>query len=176
MSWRCAASPAGSDGDRLVSPILVASNDTRCNVPRYSAKLLFIWNPDPVTESRRQRLCEERIVVFQSRSPADAVRKAKAIGRAEQVRFDDGHQLRFAGMLQCMDLESLDSSEVWWEYQRRSNPEQWARKAIPPESDLYVFTDRTSKMITTANKTMPPTRRPRRVRRQTTRRSRKARG
>ena len=85
--------------------------------------------------------------MFQSRSARDAVRKAKAIGKTEQVRFDSGHRLRFAGVLQCMDLRFLDRSEVWWEYQRRSNPEQWARKAIPPESALYVFTDKSSHAI-----------------------------
>ena len=138
-------------------------------MPRYAAKLLFIWDPDPVTESRSRRLCEERIVVFQSRSPHHAVRKAKTIGRAEQVRFDSGHQLRFAGILQCMDLEFLDSSEVWWEYQRRSNPDRWARKAIPPESDLYVFSD-------TRPKPMQPPKRPRSLRRQAIRGSRTARG
>jgi hypothetical protein len=121
-------------------------------MPRYSAKLLFIWDPDPVTESRRRRLCEERIVTFQSRSARDAVRKARAIGKAEQLHFISGHRLRFAGLLQCMDLEFLDPSEVWWDYQRRSNPEQWARKAIPSTSALYVFTDKRSEGSKPANK------------------------
>ena len=129
-------------------------------MPRYSAKLLFIWDPDPVTESRRRRLCEERIVVFQSRSARDAVRKAKAIGRGEQVRFDSGHRLRFAGVLQCMALEFYDPREVWWEYQRRSNPEQWARRAIPTESGVYVFTDKVSKASKPASRKplQPPSR------------------
>src|SRR4029434_5520116 len=117
---------------RWSARFLLAASDKRGELPRYAAKLLFISDPDPVTESRSRRLCEERIVVFQSRSSQHAVRKAKTIGRAEQVRFDSGHQLRFAGILQCMDLEFLDSSEVWREYQRRSNPDRWARKAIPP--------------------------------------------
>jgi hypothetical protein len=101
-------------------------------------------------------LCEERIVVFQSRSARDAVRKAKAIGRSEQLRFDSGLRLRFAGVLQCMDLEFQDPNEVWWEFQRRSNPEQWARKAVPPESSLYVFTDRKSKASKPAPKALQP--------------------
>jgi hypothetical protein len=92
--------------------------------------------------------------MFQSRSARDAVRKAKAIGKAEQLRFDSGHRLRFAGVLQCMDLEFQDPSEVWWEYQRRSKPEQWARKAIPPESRLYVFTDKNPKASKPANKVL----------------------
>ena len=111
-------------------------------MPRYSAKLLFIWDPDPVTDSRVRRLCEERIVVFRSRSARDAVRKAKALGRAAQLHFDSGHRLRFAGVLQCMDVDWLDPGEVWWEFQRRTRPEHWARKAVPPQSRLYVFKDK----------------------------------
>jgi hypothetical protein len=126
-------------------------------MPRYSAKLLFIWDPDPVTGSRRRRLCEERIVTFQSRSARDAVRKARAIGKAEQLHFDSGHRLRFAGVLQCMDLEFQDPSEVWWEYQRRSNPGQWARKMIPSTSALYVFTDKRSEASKSAKKPQRPT-------------------
>ena len=110
-------------------------------MPRYSAKLLFIWDPDPVTGSRRRRLCEERILVFRSRGPRDAVRKAKALGKENEIRCDSGHRLRFAGVLQCMAIEWLDPDEVWWEYQRRDNPERWARRTVPPESRLYVFTD-----------------------------------
>ncbi len=111
-------------------------------MPRYSAKLLFIWDPDPVTGSGRHRLCEERIVVFRSRSARDAIRKAKAIGRDKQLHFESGHRLRFAGVLQCMGLDWLDDAEVWWEYKRRPNPEKWARKAIPRQSQLYVFSDK----------------------------------
>ena len=80
--------------------------------------------------------------MFQSRSARDAVRKAKAIGKAGECRYDSGHRLQFVGILQCMNLEFQDSNEAWWEYQRRSNPEEWARKAIPSESALYVFTDK----------------------------------
>ena len=144
-------------------------------MPRYSAKLLFIWDPDPVTESRRRRLCEERIVTFQSRSARDAVRKARAIGKAEQLRFDSGHRLRFAGVLQCMDLEFQDPSEVWWEYQRRSNPDQWALKAIPSTSALYVFTDKRSEASKPANKPLQPTNLAKR-KAKSKRRSRPARG
>jgi len=124
---------------------------------RYAAKLLFVWDPDPVTESRRRRLCEERIVTFRSRSARAAVQKAKSIGEAGELRFDSGHRLHFAGVLQCMDLEFQDSNEVWWEYERRASPEEWARKSIPPESALYVFTDKRSKAIGPANRPLQPT-------------------
>lgn len=107
----------------------------------FAAKLLFIWSPDPVTGSRVKRLCEERILTFQARSAADAVRKAKSLGRSGQVRYESGHRLRFAGVLQCMALMSYDQGEVWWEFRRRSNPEAWAKKALPRDAELYVHTD-----------------------------------
>jgi hypothetical protein len=110
----------------------------------FAAKLLFIWDPDPVTGSRRRRLCEERIVTFRSRSARDAVRKAKAIGKGGELRYADGHRLRFVGILQCMDV--CDSSEqVWWEFQRRSDPDTWAQRMTPPESRLFVYTDKIPK-------------------------------
>ena len=115
---------------------------------RYAAKLLFIWNPDPITNRRDRRLCEERIVLFESRSVLFAVRKAKSIGKSSEIRYDSGHRLRFAGVLQCMRMEEVLHSpgEVWYEMQDRSNPDRWARKAIPPEASLDVFTDGTQRL------------------------------
>jgi len=112
-------------------------------VGRYAAKLLFVWDPDPITNRRDRRLCEERIVLFQSRSAPFAVKKAKSIGKASQLRYDSGHQLRFAGVLQCLQMEEVFCmpGEVWYEMQRRSNPDKWAQNALPPESSLDVFTD-----------------------------------
>jgi len=138
---RRSAPVAGGCAGRSTA-VSLAGPRTRCELPRYSAKLLFIWDPDPVTESRRRRLCEERIVVFQSRSARHAVRKAKAMGSAGQLRFKSGLRLQFAGILQCMELGlETGPGEVWWELKRRSNPDHWARKAIRPVSRLYIFTD-----------------------------------
>ena len=123
---------------------------------RYSAKLLFVWNPDPVTGSRQRRLCEERIVMFQARSARDAIRKAQSLGRQGQLQYESGHRLEFAGIIQCMRLESEDPGEVWWELKRRSNPSTWAERVIPPASELYVFTDQGSQGKKPANKALQP--------------------
>jgi hypothetical protein len=48
---------------------------------RYAVKLLFDWNPNPVTGSRVMRLSEERIIVFTARSARAAVERAKRLGR-----------------------------------------------------------------------------------------------
>jgi hypothetical protein len=74
-----------------------------------------------------------------------------------------------------MDLEFQDPSEVWWEYQRRSNPDQWARKAIPSTSALYVFKDKHSEAGKPANKPLQPTSRAKR-KAKSKRRSSSARG
>jgi hypothetical protein len=110
---------------------------------RYAAKLLFVWDPDPITNRRDRRLCEERIVLFQSRSAPFAVKKAKSIGKASELRYDSGHRLRFAGVLQCMQMDEVFCmpGEVWYEMRRRSNPDMWARTAVPRESSLGVFAD-----------------------------------
>ena len=109
---------------------------------RYTAKLLYIWNPDPETGSRRRRYCEERMVTFESRSSSEAVKKAKSLGKTNELHYDSGERLRFAGILECMEL-GLESEEydVWWDMVRRTNPERWARRVIPPVSRLRVFTE-----------------------------------
>jgi hypothetical protein len=62
------------------TPIHVRRTD--CRPVHYAAKLLFIWNSDPITGSRAKRLCEERILTFQARSATEAVRKAsRSAGR-----------------------------------------------------------------------------------------------
>lgn len=58
-----------------------------------------------MTNRRDRRLCEERVVLFQSRSALFAVKKAKSIGKASQLRYVSGHQLRFAGVLECMEMD-----------------------------------------------------------------------
>ncbi|MGH8568396.1 MAG: hypothetical protein ACREXU_10360, partial [Gammaproteobacteria bacterium] len=109
---------------------------------RYAAKLLFDWNPDPVTGSRVRRLFEERIVVFSARSARTALTGAKRRGQRGQVRYESGHRLRFVGLLQLMEL-GLDTGdgEVWWEFRRRRVTITQAKTLLPADKDLYVFTD-----------------------------------
>jgi hypothetical protein len=107
---------------------------------RYAAKLLFDWNPDPITGSRVMRLSEERIIVFAARSPRASVEKAKRLGRQAELRYDSGHQLRFVGILQLMELgvECADG-EVWWELRRRRRAKERASNLLPAEAALWVF-------------------------------------
>jgi hypothetical protein len=80
--------------------------DGSIQMKRYAAKLLFDWNPDPVTRSRRTRLFEERIVVFNARSARGALAAAQRLGGQSELRYDSGLRLRFVGLMQVMETWS----------------------------------------------------------------------
>jgi hypothetical protein len=109
---------------------------------RYATKLLFAWDPDPVTGSRRTALFEERIVVFNARSARGALATAKRLGGDGELRYDSGLRLRFVGLMQVMELglECADG-EVWWEFCRRRMTIAEAKARLPAKKSLYVFTD-----------------------------------
>jgi len=112
---------------------------------RYAAKLLFDWNPDPITRGRVMRISEERIVVFAARSARASLVKAKRLGREAELRYDSGHRLRFVGILQLTELGvECAEGEVWWELRRRRCAKERAKALLPPARDLWVFRDLTS--------------------------------
>ncbi len=109
---------------------------------RYAVKLLFDWNPDPVTGSRVMRLSEERIIVFTARSARAALERAKHLGRRGELKYEGGLRLRFVGVLQLMELGvECAEGEVWWEFRRRRLAKERARVVVPAEKTLYVFSD-----------------------------------
>ncbi len=132
---------------------------------RYAGKLLFDWNPDPVTGSRIIRLSEERIIIFAARSARDAVKRAKRLGRQGELRYDGGQRLRFVGVLQLMELGiECGEGEVWWEFRRRRRAKERVRALIPAEKNLYVFTDARRAPRAASRLTSRFSRRPRRPR------------
>jgi hypothetical protein len=112
-------------------------------MPRYAAKLLFQWKPEPNGRRGKLRLCEERIVTYRAASPRTAVAKAKSIGRAGQFRYRavQGHvRFQFVGILQLMELGvESEPHDVWWELSRRVRPMERRGRLLPPERDLWVF-------------------------------------
>jgi hypothetical protein len=126
---------------------------------RYAVKLLFDWNPDPVTGSRVMRLSEERIIVFTARSARAAVERAKRLGRQGELQYDGGLRLRFVGVLQLMELGvECEEGEVWWEFRRRRRAKERARALVPAEKTPPPATRKTSRLKSRYN------RRPRRPR------------
>ena len=108
----------------------------------YSAKLLFQFRVVEKNRTFKRRVCEERIVLFEAKTPKLAVRKAKSIGRSEQ--FDDHRNNRdvffeFIGILELMEANSIGDGEVWWELKEMVSPMERRDKIIPPESDLDVL-------------------------------------
>jgi hypothetical protein len=109
---------------------------------RYAAKLLLAWSPDPVTNSRRSAITEERTLTFDARSATSALRKANALGRSAEVRYDSGHRLTFVGVVQLLELGSeTETGEVWWEFKRRSTDPAKLRRLLTPPHRLWAFTD-----------------------------------
>ncbi len=56
---------------------------------RYSAKLLFQFRVEIAGDSEKRRLCEERIVVFEARSPKAALAIAKRKGRESATQVQE---------------------------------------------------------------------------------------
>lgn len=127
---------------------------------RYSAKLLFQYRTDHAKENRR--VCEERIVTFEARSPRLALRTARAIGRKAQftsrpsfykqasycassykkaaadvayMRNATGRiHFEFVGVLDMVDLTDLcEANEVWYDIRRRRVP---IERLIPSDERL----------------------------------------
>src|SRR5688572_29581141 len=110
-------------------------------MPRYAAKLLFEWNPEPNGRRSGRRLCEERIVTFRAGSGRAALARAKSLGR--RAVFKSGHlQFQFVGILQLMELGvESEAHEVWWELSRKVRPMERRARLLPKEKDLWVFRD-----------------------------------
>lgn len=108
---------------------------------RYATKLLFEWTPDSAAKKPRRRFCEERIVVFEARSAASAVKRAATLGRNAETKFDSGHRIRYRGIVQCMELgPETEKGEVWWEFRRVTDAQ--LRRLLTQRKNLWVFTDR----------------------------------
>ena len=106
---------------------------------RYAAKLLFQFSVEG--DVRKHRLCEERILNFQARSPREALRVAKQRGKKGEHAYknSDGDVVAFQ-FVGVMDLMSLGveagDDEVWYEIRERLNPMERRTRIIPNEQWL----------------------------------------
>jgi hypothetical protein len=115
-------------------------------MPRYAAKLLFVWDREPDGVQRARPLCEERIVTLRAGSAKAALAKVKRMGRRENADYVytatfGPSRFRFLGVLQLLDLEFEPPHEVWWELHRRFRPALRKSKLLPPQSDLWAIKD-----------------------------------
>ena len=114
---------------------------------RYAAKLLFQWRVMVDGSSGKRRLCEERIISFQSTHGRTALREARRRGRAAQHSFtnSDGNwvHFEFVGTIELLCLgPECEADEVWYEITERIRPMERRAKLIPPESRLHAIRNR----------------------------------
>ena len=109
---------------------------------RFVAKLLFQFRvvvPKPAV----RRLCEERMIVFQAKSPAAALVEAKKRGRAAEFSyrndFGDPVHFEFVGVLDLLELGiECGEDEVWYDIVERVKPMERRRKILPSEKSLGI--------------------------------------
>ena len=111
---------------------------------RYAAKLLFQFRVTVGGSYSRRRTCEERIVLIQARSAAQALVKAKRKGqdRHYNYRNSDGNPVdfQFIGVMELKKLDLVcDEDEVWYEIIERLLPMERAERFIPPEGMLEAI-------------------------------------
>lgn len=111
---------------------------------RFVAKLLFQFRIVENGRSNTMRTCEERMVVFRSADARDALKQAKARGRASRHRYRDDAgrsvHFEFVGVLDllCLGAE-CDEDEVWYDIVTRRSPMERAAAILPPERDLTAI-------------------------------------
>lgn len=102
---------------------------------RYSAKLLFSYDDG---RDLVRPLCEERIVTFESPTPAKAVQRAHRRGRESEYRFTNscGDEVRFwfVGVVDMIRLGvEAENDEVWYAVTRK---QALSENACPTTKDL----------------------------------------
>ncbi len=107
---------------------------------RYSAKLFFCIH----VKSLKRQTCEERIISVSARSARQALNKAKRIGRAATLKYENSYgkevRVKFLGVMELLCFESFEpKEEVWYELVERLYPEKRLAEFIPPEGHLSAI-------------------------------------
>ena len=109
---------------------------------KFSAKLLFQYRVDvPGEEPRAFRMCEERMVTFQSRNVKHALSRAKKIAQATTYDFENANGDRvffeFVGVVDLLHLGAeCQPGEVWYDIVDRLRPMERRAKLIRSDSEL----------------------------------------
>jgi hypothetical protein len=118
---------------------------------RYAAKMLWQFRVSKGVQSKRKRLCEERIVMFKARGREDAYRKAVRYGKQDQTWWwlDEAKDVKctveFIGVLELDELwsyiEKEEFHETWYELKDLWMPMERKEKLVPPKKALREFDD-----------------------------------
>ena len=121
----------------------------RGNLKRFAALLLFQFRKIKDGCSNRRRVCEERIILFETNAAIKALSMAENRGRDEEFSYiDDGVEIRFEfiGIIELVELgQSLDSDEVWWRLYEKMEPMERRDKLIPNKLELSAFKTKVSR-------------------------------
>ena len=114
---------------------------TKQKTKRFSAKLLFQFRVMVDGDPGKRRLCEERIVLFKALDAKEALRTAKAKGRAAQHNYlnsdNNNVYFDFIGVIDLICLEpQCEADEVWYDIKQYLLPKERKSKFIPKEKDL----------------------------------------
>lgn len=114
---------------------------------RYSVKLLFQFRTVRHGKSNTRRICEERILSFESDSPALALKIAKERGLKEEHSYqlnDKDVHFEFIGVEELIALGvEADPDEVWWQLVERVRPMERRQHFIPDEQELSALRTKT---------------------------------
>ncbi|MCE5229422.1 DUF4288 domain-containing protein [bacterium] len=131
-----------------------AAKKTTPATNRFSAKLLFQYRSEGGREVKR--LCEERIITFEARSPRNALQVARSAGRKAQFDAPSSFYnvqgapipsymkksagrifFEFVGVLDLIELTTIcEPNEVWYAIRRHDHPEHM----IPSDKELLSRT------------------------------------
>jgi hypothetical protein len=97
---------------------------------RFAAKLLFQFRV--AGQPNKRVFCEERIVVYDARSPAQAISLAKGkFGKQREYHYENAShatvRVEFVGVMDMIDLGSPElrqasPEEVWYDFKDRLTP------------------------------------------------------
>ena len=110
---------------------------------RFSAKILFQYRVGSPEDSAF-RVCEERVITFNGKSPSEAYDIAMRHGEDSQSSYlnDDGVDvnIEFIGVIDLLELgEECEDGDVWYEMRTMLRPKERKAKIIPRREDLSIF-------------------------------------
>lgn len=111
------------------------------DVKRFAAKLLFQFRVVARGASNKRRICEERIVHFESSTARAALADAKRYGRGEQHSYKNNNGgnvfFEFVGVQDLLEIgPECGPNEVWYDIIELLKPMERRRKLVPPDSKL----------------------------------------
>ena len=113
---------------------------------------MFQYRVLDAENSHVYRLCEERIVLFRSDKPTNALRDAKKYCKKSEFRFknDSGRVVCFelVGIMDLIDLDlACEENEVWFEIKKRKLPKETVAVPLDDQLNAIAFEKKYSRSL-----------------------------